>query len=67
MGVLELKGRQVTDRGVEPLAVVPLDPAGDLPFDGAAVGPGGCAVIDGFSLEQADGGLAQCVVQGLTG
>ena len=46
--------------------VVPVDPAGDLPLDGSAVGPGGSAVVDGLGLEQADGGLAQRVVQGVT-
>lgn len=65
--VFELQWGQVPDGGVEPVVVVPVDPAGDLPFHGSAVGPGGSAVVDGLGLEQADGRLAQRVVQGLSG
>ena len=53
--VFELNRGQVPDRGVEPVGVVPVDPAGDLPFDVAAVGPGRPGLVDGFGLEQPDG------------
>jgi hypothetical protein len=51
IGVLKLKRWQVPDGGVQPLVVVPGDPAGDPLFDDAVVGPGGSAIIDGFGLE----------------
>ena len=60
--VFELNRRQVSDRGVEPVAVVPVDPAGDLPFDLAPVGPGRPGQVDRFGLEQPDGRFAQGVV-----
>lgn len=41
VNLLELNGRQVPDRGVQPAVVVPVDPAGDLPLDLAAAPPGG--------------------------
>ena len=50
--VFELNRGQVPDRGVEPVGVVPVDPAGDLPFDLAAVGPRRPGLVDGFGLEQ---------------
>ena len=63
--LFELNRGQVPDRGVEPGGVVPVDPAGDLLFDVAAVPPGRPAGIDGFGLEQPDGRFAQGVVEGV--
>jgi hypothetical protein len=48
--LFELNRGQVPDRGVEPGRVVPVDPAGDLPFDVAAVGPGRSGEVDRFCL-----------------
>ena len=38
--MFELNRGQVPDRGVKPVGVVPVDPAGDLPFDVSSVGSG---------------------------
>jgi hypothetical protein len=56
--MFELNRGQVPDRGVKPVGVVPVDPAGDLPFDVAAVGPGWSGEVDRFGLEQPDGRFA---------
>jgi hypothetical protein len=56
--MFELNRWQVPDRGVQPVGVVPVDPAGDLPFDVAAVGPGWSGEVDRFCLEQPDGRFA---------
>jgi hypothetical protein len=50
---------------VQPVGVVPVDPAGDLPLHVASVPPGGSGEVDRFGLEQADGRLAQRVVEGV--
>src|SRR5918993_3344085 len=61
--LFELNGWHVSDRGVEPAGVVPVDPAGDLPLDGGPAGPGRSAVVNGLGLEEPDGRLAERVVQ----
>jgi hypothetical protein len=38
--LFELNRGQVPDRRVQPVGVVPVGPAGDLPFDVSSVGPG---------------------------
>ena len=50
---------QVPDRGVQPIVVVPVDPAGDLPVDVTEVAPG---VAADFGRQQTDGRLAQGVL-----
>jgi transposase InsO family protein len=61
--LFELNRWQVPDRGVQPVGVVPMGPTGDLPFDVSSAGPGRPGQVDRFGLEQADGRLAQRVVQ----
>ena len=50
--LFELNRGQVPEGGMERFRVVPVDPAGDLPFDGSTVGPGGSAVVDGFGFNR---------------
>lgn len=50
---------QVPDRGAQPIVVVPVDPAGDLPVDVTEVAPG---VAADFGRQQTDGRLAQGVL-----
>ena len=59
--MFELNRWQVPYRGVQPVGVVPVDPAGDLPFDVATVSPGRPGQVDRFGFEQPDGRLAQRV------
>src|SRR5512133_3381473 len=56
--LFELNRGQVPDRGVQPVGVVPVGPAGDLPFDVSAVGPGRPGEVDRFCFEQPDGRFA---------
>ena len=50
MVMFELNRGQVPDRGVKPVGVVPVHPAGDLPFDVATVGPGWSGEVDRIGL-----------------
>lgn len=46
--LFELNRGQVPDRGVQSVGVVPVSPAGDLPFDVSPVFPGRAGQVDGF-------------------
>jgi hypothetical protein len=58
-------GRDVSDGGVEPLVVEPVDPFRGGEFDVGEAVPG-LAGLDQFRLVEADLGLHECVVQGVT-
>jgi hypothetical protein len=65
VGILQFGGRNVTARFIEPLVVEPVHvfQSGELDLLGGAPGP---ARLDQFGLEQADHGLGQGVVVGVT-